>query len=46
MLGRHLLSLLNVVLNVPKVLLEIVKSLQRTSELLLFALELVHCWTS
>ena len=41
-LGRHLLSLLDVVLDVAEVLFEVVQPLQGTSNLLLFALELVQ----
>ena len=41
MLGRHLLALLDVILNVPELLLEVVETLDTLSDLLLFVLVLV-----
>ena len=41
-LSRHLLALLNIVLNVAELLLKVVQSLDRARNLLLFALKLLH----
>ena len=41
-LGGHLFSLLDVIFNVSKVLLEVVQPLKRTSDLLFFTLELAQ----
>ena len=46
MLSRHDLALLDIVLNVPEMLLKVVQSLKRSGDFLLFRLKFVHCWTS